>query len=43
MNPDKLRRNVGNYKPTLRNIPEEWRSHLHRGRDLISRKYRDVL
>jgi len=28
---DRLSRNVGNYRPTLRNIPEEQISHLRRG------------
>ena len=28
---DRLSRNVGIYQPTLRNIQEERRSHLHRG------------
>jgi len=28
--------NVGNYQSTLRNIPEERRSHLHRGGSLKS-------
>jgi len=31
-------RNVGNYQCTLHNIPEDRRSHLHRGGSLQSRK-----
>jgi len=34
---DTLFRNVGNYQSTLRNIPEERRSHSHRGGSLQSR------
>jgi hypothetical protein len=34
---DRLSRNVGNYESTLRNIPEERRSPLHRGGNLKSR------
>jgi hypothetical protein len=33
-----LLRNIGNYQSTLRNIPEERRSHLHRGGNLKSCK-----
>jgi len=28
---DRLSRNVANYQPTLRNIPEDRRAHLQRG------------
>ena len=35
-----LSRNVGNNQSTLRNIPEERRSHLHRGRSLKSHHQR---
>jgi hypothetical protein len=34
---DSLSRNVGLYPPTLRNIPEERRHHLHHGGSLKSR------
>jgi hypothetical protein len=34
---DSLSRNVGNYQSTLRNIPEERRSHLHSGGSLKAR------
>ena len=33
---------VQNYHSTLRNIPEERRSHLHRGGSLKSRRFEDV-
>jgi len=35
---DSLHQNVDNYHSTLRNIPEEWRSHLQVGGSLKSRK-----
>ena len=40
---DRLNRNVGYWKSTLRNITEEQRSHLHRGGRLKSRKKTDHL
>jgi cytochrome c peroxidase len=33
---DKMSRNVGDYKPTLRNITEERKSYLHRNGSLKS-------
>ena len=36
---DRLSRNVANYQSTLRNIPEERTSRLHRGGSLRSRKW----
>jgi hypothetical protein len=34
-----MSRNVSDYKPTLRNIPEEQKSHLHRNGSLKSCTY----
>jgi hypothetical protein len=40
---DRLCRNVGNYQSTLRNIPEERRSYLHRSGSLKSRTATELL